>query len=134
MIDHLRDQLKFAKTQGDGKSYADHLRQFAISTGEDPDEYLRSLQESPDPPELLNWIWTSFLELHATRQAGTNGPLSITFLELKAWSELYGYDLQPWELDIIRRLDDAWLEEVNKDHGNSRGTRTKNKKPGGGKG
>lgn len=93
---------------------------------------MRSLQESPDPPELLSWIWTSFLELNATRQAGTNGPLSITFLELHAWSDLYGYDLQPWELDIIRRLDAAFLEEVNKKDGNSSGARTKNKKPGGG--
>lgn len=34
----------------------------------------------------------------------------ITHAEIDAWSRLYRVRLDPWEVDAIRALDDAFLE------------------------
>ena len=60
---------------------------------EDPQKYLKI----PDLPELLSHIWEWYLELR-------NGS-AVSYREIKAWSDLNGIDIQPYEVGIIKALD-----------------------------
>lgn len=71
-------------------------------------------QEGPKLPPDLRYLWTAFSQLHRTRQAGM-GINAITFFEIEAWSRLYGMRLDPWEVDAIRALDDAFIETHSED-------------------
>lgn len=50
-----------------------------------------------------------FLSLHAGRGAGANGPNPLSYSEIKAWCDLCHEDMTPWELDVVKRLDAAWM-------------------------
>lgn len=108
--------------QADGKTLADHHRQFAITKRIDPDDYLQE-QYGCEMPQLLGAIWEIFNDISATRRAGMSGPEAITYGEIGAYAQLYHHDFSPWEIDAIRRLDYAWLKAI--DDGNNSRTRTK---------
>ncbi len=42
------------------------------------------------------------------------GPSIITHLELRAWQDNLGIELQPWEVRFLRRLSSDYLLELNK--------------------
>ena len=56
------------------------------------------------PPGMLH-LWGYFCELSNARHSGQ----SITFSEIKAWSDLCGVVLTPYEIGVIRRLDREFL-------------------------
>lgn len=66
-------------------------------------------QEGPPLPADLRYLWSAFSQLHRTRQAGMS-LCPITHAEIDAWSRLYRVRLDPWEVDALRALDDAFLE------------------------
>lgn len=37
------------------------------------------------------------------------GPLPISYQDIRAWSDVTGRWLAPWELDVVLRLDRTWL-------------------------
>lgn len=116
-----------SKAQADGKALADHHRQFAITKGLDPDDYLEE-QYGCTMPQLLGSLWELFNDLSATRRSGMAGPEALTYGEIAAYSQLYKQEFSPWEIDALRRLDYAWLKAI--DDGNNSQTRTKGRKPG----
>lgn len=59
----------------------------------------------PSHAHLLAW----FDQLSDTRGGTHNGPAPITFAEIDAWARLYGRRLACWEIDTLRRMDDACL-------------------------
>ena len=61
----------------------------------------------------LGYIWEYFLELSSTRPQGYKGPLPITYQEIKAWKELTNHILSPWEVEVIKRLDQIYVKVVN---------------------
>ena len=61
------------------------------------------------PEETLD-IWDLFNEIAQTRGSSGFGPLPISALEIKAWSELKQFPISPWEFDLLRRLDQAYLQ------------------------
>lgn len=42
-----------------------------------------------------------------------NGPSALSYLEIKAWSDLMGNTLSPWEVDIIKQIDAIYMKVVN---------------------
>jgi len=55
---------------------------------------------------LLDFLW----EIGPTLLAGMGtGP--ITFGEIRAWTELTGVELDPWEVRFLRRLSHEYLSE-----------------------
>lgn len=61
-------------------------------------------EPSLEQPPVLPYVWELFKELTTTRQNGFQvGP--ITFLEMDAWSRLYGVALHPSDVSAISRLD-----------------------------
>ena len=117
--------MRLSKAQPDGASLAEHYRQFATSTGLDPDDYLDE-QYGCEMPQLLGFLWEIFNDISATRRSGFAGPEAITYGEIAAYSQLYEHEFSPWDIDAIRRLDYAWLKAV--DDGNSSRTPAKGRK------
>lgn len=63
--------------------------------------------EGPECPVIFMQMWDWFLRLNARRQRDMNGPLPITFTELRSWRDLMDVDLLPFDVDILMRLDDV---------------------------
>lgn len=65
--------------------------------------------ETPEVPPAGQRVWGIFLDLNATRGSNGFGPLPIAYSEIAAWSSLRE-PVRPFELDIIRALDEAMLK------------------------
>ncbi len=60
------------------------------------------------------WLVGVFNELSSARGYGLNGPLAISHQEIKAYCDLMDLDLSPWEVSVIRGMDNAYIEETYK--------------------
>lgn len=63
------------------------------------------------PPECAS-LWSDFLDLHSSRQAGQSGPARISFIDLDAWQRVTGAKLDAWEIDAIRGADSAFMASL----------------------
>lgn len=43
---------------------------------------------------------------------GMGGPLRLTHVEIAAWCALYGIELRPWEVHVLREMSDAFAREL----------------------
>ena len=68
----------------------------------------------PMPHPVFEPIIGLFQELGATRASGMNGPMAIQYNEIKAYSDLMGVALSPAVIGMILRIDNAFIEAVNK--------------------
>ena len=53
---------------------------------------------APELPEELEYIWLQFLEIR-------KGAIAIGYAELDAYSRVTGYELTPWESELILKID-----------------------------
>lgn len=71
----------------------------------------RKFQSAPPPlPPEMRYLWAAFQSISRTRGGNGFGPNPITFVEIDAWARLMRLRLDPWEVDTLRMLDDAYLE------------------------
>lgn len=81
-----------------------HLLAAWKATGERPPQL-----DTPQAPlgqrHLLAW----FYDMACARQMGYSEPCSLSWVEMRAWAELQGLMLEPWQVQILRRLDQMWL-------------------------
>lgn len=64
------------------------------------------------PPLTAYIVWDAFWSLNRARGSGQSGPQPITFQEILAWTKLYRQPLDVWEVNALRAMDEAYLEEV----------------------
>lgn len=76
----------------------DHLSKIAEQTGD------YSELEGPEFPEIVRHVWDWFLELNSARGEG-----GISYSEIKAWLELTGRSITPFEVQLIKKIDIAFL-------------------------
>lgn len=93
---------------GDGASVRAHLLSVERASGRVVAELT-----PPDVPACLMPVLLLFFQLRAG--AGSNGMTSnaITPAQIKAWADLYGVALTPWELDTLFEMDAAALAELS---------------------
>lgn len=72
------------------------LEQVEKSLGRKPKE----LANAPEPVEGTDYLWHLFCDLKSA------GPIS--FSEMRAYEQMTGVNLTPFEVDCMRRLDEAW--------------------------
>lgn len=101
-------RLNLPASKSDKATEREHLEIVERQTGQTPKEL-----EGPDPPPLMENVWSAFVDLNMSRQSGM-GPNPITFQEIVAWSKLYNTPLRPWEVTAIKRLDMIFIK-VNTD-------------------
>ncbi len=107
--------VQLSQRLGDGTK-AQHLqkaRKQAASLGMSTSAIDAEL-EIPSLPPGADRLLHLFNSINSSRGQGFNGPLPISFLEIKAFCELTGEVLTPWEVETIKLLDAAYLDEVDK--------------------
>jgi len=62
---------------------------------------------------LLGHVWSAYCRLSNRRNQGFNGPDRLTPTAIKDWLEITGEVLNPWEVDVIFRLDDTYMRCIN---------------------
>jgi len=82
------------------------------ATGKRPPELVL-----PQFPDSARYVWSTFNEMSAGRTYGMNGPNPLSWEGIKAWSDLHGIPLSPWELETIKALDMMWVRSLNEDSG-----------------
>lgn len=63
------------------------------------------------PPEALIYLWNYFWELNAGRPVSM-GLGGIPHSELLAWLEVRQIELSLWEQDVLRSLDELYIETI----------------------
>lgn len=71
----------------------------------------KMLLEAPALPVGLEDLWGWFVQLHDSRGSSGFGPARISHLDLFAWQQVSGVSLAPWEVEAIRRADNAYLAD-----------------------
>lgn len=117
--EHAANLLEFAKKefelsakQKDGSTLREHLESIKAQTGFSPPE-LENVNVSP----TVMYLWTYFLQLNNARQNGMSvNPLSYS--EIDSWQRLTATEISPFELSIIKALDNVFISHINsKDDG-----------------
>lgn len=49
-----------------------------------------------------------YAELSAARQSGFSSPAPIGWADIQAWAGLMQLQLEPWQVAVLRQLDDLW--------------------------
>jgi len=96
------------KPDDKGVTRREHLEQVERQIGRKPE----ALENPVNFPVLLRHVWAAFCSLNNARSAGFSGPNPITYTEIKAWKELTGTPMLPWEIEGIKRLDQVYLRVV----------------------
>lgn len=90
------------------------MRQLEKSLGRVPEGMSKQISRVVFPPEEMKFVWRTFCDLHSSRSAGMMAnPISHT--DILAWQTLYGTRLSAWEVDAIRSVDAAILQEIASD-------------------
>lgn len=74
----------------------------------------RRLLDARQLPEGCEALWSDFLELHGCRGSTGFGPMRITYLDIDAWQRVNGLQFLPWQIEAIRKADDAYLASLPK--------------------
>ena len=75
------------------------------------------MPEQLEPKELpyeLHYLWSWFNDLSSSRGYAEFGPLPLTYQELRAWADMTMNIPTAWEIDVIRNIDRAYIEETMK--------------------
>lgn len=72
------------------------------------------METAPTLPPGLVPLWGDFIDLHTTRGVGMAGPARIGFGDILAWQTVTGSTLEPWEIEAIRKADDAYISHCAK--------------------
>ena len=78
----------------------------------DDDKWLADLEADltgAEVPEAARYILHWFLELHGERQNNGFAPCALTSMQIIAWRDLNRIHISPWELGVLRQLDNCWL-------------------------
>ena len=102
-----RHQFELSQPQDDGAPMLAHLQAYQRRTG----KVHEKLIDAPELPAGCEGLWPDFLELHDSRGSTGFGAMRITFADMDAWQRVRGAALPPWQVDAIRRADNAWLSD-----------------------
>lgn len=88
----------------------EHLASAWEKSGKEP----ARLASAAELPPLLDPLWSDFLQLHRARGSNGFSPSPISFADIDAWQRVTGFKLRPWQLECIRRADEAYLASLRK--------------------
>lgn len=94
-------------TQTEGGRKIDHLKQVERTTGKN---VLPDFEIPVDGQHLWEW----FCELNNARGSTGFGLAPLSFSEIGTWAKLMKVEIYPEEVKIIKCVDNAFLEVVNK--------------------
>lgn len=81
------------------------MQQVYEATGVKP----AALENAPECPETLEYIWQFFKELETGRSSGGMSVNPISYPDIDAWSRLKNIVLTPFEVDVIKMIDSVFF-------------------------
>lgn len=66
---------------------------------------------------IILYLWEWFLELNAARQNNGMAISPISYSEIKAWIEVMQITISPFEISVIKALDNLFVTHVSKKSG-----------------
>lgn len=109
MLGWAEHRFTLSKPDQSGVTLKEHLESVERQIGFKPPE----LVEPFEFPSVLSKVWSAFCTLSNRRTAGDTGVQPITFEQVKAWKDLTEARVEPWELDVIFKLDDTFRKVAN---------------------
>lgn len=109
-------EFRMMETDEKNVSYRESLQELINRDSTKParrEELLAELRGPPIPASAA-YLWQWWWRLHRRRPSGGMGIASITWSEIKAWSELTGTEVLPWEIEIIEAVEDEFMKSVNR--------------------
>lgn len=112
---------------------AAHLRQVARTLGIDPEKFAQeriAKLSGGDPnivvgefaPDALAWLWRLFKFVACGRKRGADGiPEALELTDFRHAEHFFGFELRPWEIELLRELDSIWFEVWRSDRPGSTG-------------
>lgn len=122
---YVRHQVRIDSPDSSGVTRRQHLEKFKETLrkrGKTEEELDKQFVElvPPEVPHCADYLLLIYYELASCRQFSAMGnPLPISYMELKAYSELTDENLDPFEVKVLRMMDsvaiDEWLQLKNKE-------------------
>lgn len=91
---------------GSSGSLRDQLNSVWRQTGVKPKE----LQELKELPESCTQVWKWFIDLNNSRSSNGYGVNPISYSDMKAYFDLIAIEVEDWELELIKRIDNEALK------------------------
>ena len=107
MADFARAEFALDVRQEDGHTLKQHLITAWKQTGKKPAELA-----VPDKPPSVEYLWEYWRELHRCRNNFGWGHMHLTHLEIDAWKRNTKRKLDPWELEAILQVDNAYIASI----------------------
>ena len=104
LIDYAENEFSLSKTDKDGVSVREHLEQVERQIGRKPEEL-----KEVDFPVSMGHVWSAFVYIHSGRTPGH----PITYQDINAWKQLTETPLEPWTVEVIKRLDNVYMRTIN---------------------
>ncbi len=73
----------------------------------------------PPLPPAGAYLWTWFNELNLARPSGGMGVAAITYPDIEAWCRLLRRKPAPWEIDILKGIDGAFIRVMSQRDGSA---------------
>lgn len=87
-----------------------HLESAAYGAMPSP-RALRALEEGPECPPELGWLWSVYCDIVRGRTTSDMGGQHLTWQDLEAWSRLRNQHLSQLEIDLILDLESVQPKE-----------------------
>lgn len=105
MLGFAEKAFRLSRVDKDGVSMQEKLEQVERTRG----KHLSAL-DLPDPPVIAVHVWDWFQDLSQGRGMSEYGACPLSWLDIYAWSQLTKTILRPWEIHLIRSLDNLWFK------------------------
>lgn len=106
MIEYARWNFELTKIDKTGTTLYATLNQVWKTTKKKPEQ----LNPPCEIPFQLIHVWEWFLELSEVRQNYGFGISKLTYTEIHSWSTLNDNYITPFEIGIIRKLDNEFVK------------------------
>ena len=103
-MDYLQWTAALGRRTDDGSTERAHCEASARGKGKGAEES-RARLVPPPLPEPLTYLFVWWTELHAARGQSMHGIAPLTYADLDAWARMTGRDPEPFETDLLLRLD-----------------------------
>ncbi len=103
----MREYVAYNFPSKHGFSQRDNEQQIAKQKG-------KAFEDKSFAPENTEWLWETFWQIGAGRGNNGFGLCPITWQDIRAFSDVVGTKLNPWEVETIMLMDKALLEAVGK--------------------
>jgi hypothetical protein len=89
----------------------DQLNSVWRQTGVKPKE----LEELKELPESCRQVWKWFIDLNNSRSSNGYGVNPLSYSDIKAYLDMISIDVEEWELNLIKRIDNEALNSYSKE-------------------